>query len=115
MIRRGDLRSRVLESAFQRKVTAKLKSLQNTWFYKASERATRGIPDIIMSVNGKFFAMELKRDRRSKPTKLQDLTIERIRKSNGQALVVFPENWDETYEMLQMLAGDLPVGVYRKE
>lgn len=98
---------RPLESVFQRKVVKKLKSLKNTWFFKASDRVRSGIPDIICSVNGHFVAMELKRDDKEKPTPLQLHTLTKIVESNAIGLVVTPENWDEVWEMLVNNAGSL--------
>jgi hypothetical protein len=98
---------RPLEKTFQAKVVRKLKTLKNCWFYKSSDRLRSGIPDIIASIDGKFVAMELKRDEKSKPTPLQKHTIEKINESHGEAMVVTPENFDDVWEHLQDLAGAL--------
>lgn len=46
-----------------------------------------GIPDIIACVNGQFVAFEVKVPS-GKLTKLQEITIQRIRDANGQAFKV---------------------------
>lgn len=93
-----------LEKHFQKKVIAHLKSMPNTWYFKASERSLRGIPDIIACVNGIFVAMELKRDALNKASPLQQFTIDQIIRAKGCAWVVSPENWDKTKEALKALA-----------
>lgn len=99
--------NRPLESSFQKKVVRKLKTLPNTWFYKASDRVRVGVPDIVICTNGNFVALELKRDEKAKPTPLQQHILEKIEHANGIAKVVYPENWDEIWENLVNLAGAL--------
>lgn len=93
-----------LEKNFQKKVLAKLKTLPNTWFYKASDRVKNGIPDIIACVNGRFVAMELKRSKGFPLTPLQRHTLENIRKAEGWGLEVNPQNWDDVFSSLETLA-----------
>ena len=57
------------------------------WVYKPHDQFTSGIPDLLMSVNGRFLAVELKRDERSDATKLQDWTLMQIRQAGGEAHV----------------------------
>ncbi len=48
---------------------------------------TAGVPDIIACINGRFVAFEVKTET-GKLTKLQEITIQRIRKAKGQAFKV---------------------------
>ncbi|MFX4263106.1 VRR-NUC domain-containing protein [Pelotomaculum propionicicum] len=48
---------------------------------------TAGIPDIICCIGGRFVAFEVKTPS-GKLTKLQEITIQRIRKAKGQAYKV---------------------------
>jgi hypothetical protein len=53
-----------------------------------------GIPDLICCVNGHFVAIEIKRpDGKGKVSKLQEIEIDRIKRSNGIAVVM--NNYDE--------------------
>lgn len=65
-----------------------LKMQKDTWFYKASDRYTSGIPDIIACVNGKFVAIELKGDGYH-PTAVQTMKIGKIMSSGGIAGVCY--------------------------
>lgn len=56
--------------------------------------AIRGIPDLIICYKGKFFAWELKREKKE-ASPLQKYNIANIRKADGQAEVVYPENFEE--------------------
>lgn len=81
-----------------------LKQIPGLWFFKASERTLAGIPDFIICVNGIFVALELKRDDKSKATKLQEYTLEQINKVGGLGLVVRPDNFDKVMEVLKTIA-----------
>lgn len=50
--------------------------------------SARGVPDIIMCINGKFIAVELKVGN-NKPTPLQEDYIARINQANGSAYVLY--------------------------
>jgi hypothetical protein len=105
--RESKQRPPVLEKNFQAKVVKKLKTLKNTWFYKASDRVKNGIPDIIACVDGAFVALELKRAESAKATPLQLHTLEEIGAANGFTWVVHPQNWDLVWETLVKMAGGL--------
>lgn len=78
--------------------------LPNLWFFKASERSLAGIPDFILCVNGIFVALELKRDTKSKASRLQQYNLEIINKSGGLGLVVNPDNWVKVLGVLKKLS-----------
>lgn len=96
--------SRPLEKTFQGKVRRALKALPNTWFFKASERSLAGIPDMVLCVNGRFIALELKRDVKSKATRLQSYTLDQITQSGGLGFVVSPENWNDVFGIIRTQA-----------
>ena len=48
---------------------------------------TAGIPDIIACINGRFVAFEVKTET-GKVTKLQEITIQRIKEAKGKAFTV---------------------------
>lgn len=74
------------------------------WWVKIQLLAVCGIPDIIMCVNGTFIAMELKKDNKSRATKLQNHVLNLIRRAGGHATVENPSTWPETLEFIKVLA-----------
>ena len=84
------------ESAFQKKVIAFIKSLPRTWivniwgggFMKA------GIPDLLICINGKFMALELKREG-GVVSPLQERNIRLINEAGGIGIILFPDDFDE--------------------
>ena len=77
------------ESKFQTRLIYTLKDLygDDIWFFKASDRYSSGIPDILGCIHGKFFAFELKDDK-GKATTLQRMVMERIKNAGGKVWVV---------------------------
>jgi len=63
-----------------------LKSLPYVWVYKANDKFTSGIPDILICFYGTFVAIELKFEN-NKVTKLQSYVLWRIRNAGGKVLV----------------------------
>ena len=73
-------------------VAAILRLLKKTpncfcWKEHGGMYGTAGIPDIIACINGRFVAFEVKTET-GKLTKLQEITIERIRAAGGWAYKV---------------------------
>ena len=95
-----------LEKTFQARVQRQLKTLPNTWFFKAAERARVGIPDIIACVNGQFVGLELKRSDKEHASPIQAYTLNMIQAAGGYSKVVATETWNEVWEYLQRLAND---------
>jgi hypothetical protein len=59
---------------------------ESVWFYHPKDRMQVGIPDILMSLKGKFIAIELKRDLKINPvTKIQQHNLNKITKSGALA------------------------------
>lgn len=73
-------------------VAAILRLLKKTpdcfaWKEHGSMYSTAGIPDIIACIGGRFVAFEVKVPR-NKLTKLQEITIQKIKDAKGQAFMV---------------------------
>lgn len=74
------------ESQLRDKVKRYLKTITGLWFWKVSDRYTSGIPDIVGCYKGLFFAIELKIKGNS-VTKIQQYTIDKVKKCEGNAFV----------------------------
>ena len=73
-------------------VAAILRLLKRTpncfcWKEHGGMYGTAGIPDIIACINGRFVAFEVKTET-GKTTKLQEITIQRIKEAKGKAFTV---------------------------
>ena len=62
------------------------KNYPDAWVYKASDRFTSGIPDLILCKEGLFYAIELKAGS-NKATPIQDYVIRQIQAAGGRAVV----------------------------
>lgn len=76
------------------KLLSKLKPLG--FFWKAADRFTSGIPDIIGCYLGRFVAIEMKVDR-GKPTPLQTYNMKQIIKNTGYTAIVTYSNKYKTW------------------
>lgn len=94
------------ETLFKEKVTRDLKDHPNIWFVKTQEVGRRGIPDILLCVNGIFVALELKKDEESKTSALQEWNLKSIANCNGIAMVCTPLNWKNSFDLIKELATD---------
>lgn len=92
------------ESILKQRVLKDLKTLPNTYAVKIQQVVIRGTPDILACVNGKFVAIELKKDSNVKPDALQIHELKKIFRAGGLGCVVHPDNWQETFEHLQKLS-----------
>lgn len=98
-----------LESKFQRRFKDRIDELPNSVFFVKEAGSIRGISDIIGCVNGKFVALELKRSLKeaSKNTGrivLQKHFLNKISRADGFSALVYPENEDEIFTLLSLLA-----------
>lgn len=87
------------ESKVKKKVADLLKKYNAYYFFPAMGAFGRaGVPDIVGSYRGYFFAVECKAGK-GKTTALQDAEIEKIRTAGGKAFVINETNFDllETY------------------
>jgi len=69
-----------------------LKTIPKSLFIKVEAGAVGGIPDIIGSIRGRFVAIELKKDAKTKPSKLQYYMLEALNKIGAHTFVCYPEN-----------------------
>ncbi len=80
---------RNFEATLKRKVMTFLKkTYPEAWFYKAADKFTSGIPDILGCLRGAFFAIELKAYP-NETTLIQDYVIRKIKESGGKAFVCY--------------------------
>lgn len=79
-----------------------LKTLRNTVAFSVQQLSLCGHPDILLCIRGKFIAMELKA-KGGKVRPLQEHFLNLVRQAGGLALVVDPDNWKETKELLTQL------------
>ena len=89
------------EGLFQEKLLRSLRKVDNAWWLRAHMAARAGIPDILGCMSGFFVAIEVKKDAKSKATKLQKYVLNKIHKAGGIALVVCPENFEDCMNYLQ--------------
>lgn len=77
------------ESDITKSILKYLKTLPRCFFWKehGGIYGTSGIPDIIVCIDGRFIALEVK-TQKGKTTPLQNVAIRKIRISGGFAFVV---------------------------
>lgn len=97
------------ETKFKEKVLPLLRALPNSWFVKTQLVAVLGIPDLLGCLNGKFVALELKRNsteakRLTGRVRLQGHILLSIRNAGGYAEFCYPENWEAIYKELSNIA-----------
>jgi hypothetical protein len=97
------------ETLFKQKILPLLRALPNSFFIKIQMLAVLGIHDIIGCLNGKFIALELKRNRteaarKTGRTKLQGYILLQIRGAGGYAEFVYPENWEKIHGELSEIS-----------
>lgn len=59
-----------------------------------------GVPDLLICVKGLFVAVELKATK-GKPSMLQQINIEQIRKSGGVAFILYPKDFEEFKRLIK--------------
>lgn len=79
----------MLEKQLIQNIKKYLQTLPECFFWKehGGQYGTAGIPDIIVCYKGRFYGLEAKVGN-NKPTRLQEVTIEQIKKAGGVAGVV---------------------------
>lgn len=87
------------EKNFENKIKKYLES-EGTWFVKffANRMTKIGIPDLLCCVNGFFLAVEVKAEK-GKPSELQVWNRDRIVRSGGFAVILYPDQFD-TFTLL---------------
>lgn len=83
-----------------------LNKLTNCWYFIKEAVGLRGIPDIIGCINGKFFALEVKKckkdaNRNTGRIVMQKYICKKINDIGGFARFVYPENCVEVLNELE--------------
>lgn len=91
------------EKNFENKIKKFLKE-NGCWFVKyfANRNTRAGVPDLLACVNGYFVAIEVKGPT-GKPSELQLWNVEQIQKSNGFAVVLYPDQFDDFVRLVKHL------------
>ena len=77
----------LLETQLKKRVLQFLKKeYPEAWIYKASDRFTAGIPDLLIYTQGKFYAIELKAGN-NRLTRIQRYTLGKIQAAGGRTSV----------------------------
>ncbi|MFI3167109.1 MAG: VRR-NUC domain-containing protein [Bacillota bacterium] len=94
------------ESELVKKIKAYLSTVNDCFCWKehGGQYGTAGIPDIIVCYKGRFIAFECKVGT-NKPTVLQAITIKKILKAGGYALVV--RTVSEVREIIEAFAKEI--------
>jgi len=79
----------MLEKDITAAITRYLKTVPCCFFWKehGGQYGTAGLPDIICCYRGRFVAFEVKAPS-GRPTKLQEITLQRIKDARGEAFIV---------------------------
>lgn len=94
------------ESTFKKRVVGRLRKLALTATFTIQQTSIRGTPDLLLCVNGRFVALELKRSSKAPATELQKFNIERINACGGYATLVYPENLEDVMKQLEEIANE---------
>ena len=91
------------EKNFENKIKKFLKE-NGCWYVKyfANRNTRAGVPDLLACVNGYFVAIEVKAEN-GKPSELQLWNVEQIQKSNGFAIVLYPEQFEMFKTMIELI------------
>lgn len=79
-----------------------LKTLLNTWYEPIQQMGISGSPDLLLCINGRFVALELK-DVKGQTSKLQAFKLSEVRRANGVTFVASPLNWKEVRQQLSIM------------
>jgi len=94
------------ENKFRDKVVRPwLDAREDVYYFVKEALVIRGIPDIVGCINGKYFTLELKKDRSSCRKRtgrivLQRRGIEKVKAVGGFGEIVSPHNWEDTQKDL---------------
>lgn len=92
------------EKNFENKIKKYLEE-QGCWLIKywAGAAYTKtGVPDLLICCNGYFVAVEVKASK-GKPSELQVYNINKINKSSGYAVILYPEQFQEFKYLIECL------------
>jgi hypothetical protein len=96
------------ETCFKEKCFADLQDIRRAggrlWWQKIQQVSIRGTPDVLLCVNGTFWAMELKKSNKDKADPLQQYTLGEIKRAKGLSTTESPQTWKKTLETVKILA-----------
>ena len=97
----------MLEKDITAAIQRYLKTVPCCFFWKehGSQYGTAGLPDIICCYRGRFVAFEVKAPS-GKPSKLQEITITKIKAAKGEAFIV------RSVEEVRAIIKNLEEGLY---
>jgi len=92
----------MLEKDITAAIQRYLKTVPHCFFFKehGGQYGTAGLPDIICCYRGRFVAFEVKAPS-GKPSKLQEITITKIKAAKGEAFIV--RSVEEVKKILESL------------
>ena len=104
------------ESRLQLRIKKRLKKeFKGSWWFKhwAGPFSQAGIPDLVGTVNGLFFGLEVKtKSKKSKVSRIQILTIRDIRYAGGYARIIKSE--DEAVEFVRGVTSRVAIVTKKK-
>lgn len=91
------------EKSYENKIR-KILTDRGAWVLKTWSNGVQraGIPDLIVCYKGHFLGLEIKA-KGGKVSELQAWNIENINKAGGQAMAVFPDDFDDLIKLLDSL------------
>ena len=93
------------ETLFRERFVSWLKQLPRTVVFSIQQISIIGTPDLIVCINGKFVALELKSSEDAQVSAVQKYNLERIVSiGGGIALIVAPEGYEKAQVFLSALA-----------
>lgn len=98
------------EKLFENKLKKYLKS-KGAWYVKffANAYTPSGIPDILVSLNGYFIAIEVKAEN-GKPSELQTYNLKKIARSGGIGILLYPSGFDNFKNYIEkVILCDTPI------
>lgn len=75
------------EKQVQTDIVKYLRSVPELYFNKHSDRFVKGVPDILGCYRGRFFAIEVKREKGGSVSPLQKIHLGNINKAGGYNLI----------------------------
>jgi hypothetical protein len=100
----------IKESKFEKACINKLRKLPYSyWPPKGEPGSTRGMPDRLGCIRGRFCALEFKRSMRdafasTNRKRLQEYTVNQVQEAGGFGSMVYPENWEMVFQQLKEMA-----------
>lgn len=79
----------------------------NAWYVKffANAYTSSGIPDILCCLNGRFLGVEIKQEK-GRPSELQEFHLQKINKSKGIGILLYPSGFDDFKKIVDMICED---------